>query len=710
MSLPERPLDLRLVLAVSAILWSLAAYTLAVEAVGRGVLFASVRWTAAVGLVTLTAGLSLGLLALAWTTWRASLISLAARALSILENLKSFNLLLFLLLVGLFVFLVLLPGNDFMQRLELRLAMFTSVTLAGAFFLKAYRTQLSWPVTLASAWILGGALYRAAAFIPEISTYPFSLGWSEASRYYYASLFFTERLYGESIPPSPLHPSRYLLQAIPFLVPGLPLWFHRLWQVLLWLGSSAAVIFGLARRVLPSGGSKAEGKDGPVFFGGRLSWGWLGRAVAMAWMFLFLFQGPVYYHLLVIPALVLWFFDARRFWSSLAVVFLASAWAGISRLNWFPVAGLLAAALYFLDNPRLNTGMLRLPKSRSAKSGDFDLHSSPLETSPDVANQHNQEIAHPLVYLLKPFAWVILGTLVAFAFQALYARWSGVDEGAFTSSFTSDLLWYRLLPNPTFPLGVLPAVLLVTGPLLILVYLGLRRLDWLRQLGLWSIPAVLFAGGVVVSVKIGGGSNLHNLDAFLMLLMVIAGYVFFGWVTPRPAEPASAAVQVAPPDSLARFLTGLVVLIPVVYALPAVGPLEHPDREKTEAALAKLQALVDDATGRGGEVLFISERHLLTFGMLPGVPLIGQYETVFLMEMAMAGNQTYLGQFYRDIGRQRFDLIVTDPLHDKFKGRAYPFGEENDVWVARVAQPVLSSYQRAEVFKGFGFEALEPKR
>jgi hypothetical protein len=126
--------------------------------------------------------------------------------------------------------------------------------------------------------------------------------------------------------------------------------------------------------------------------------------------------------------------------------------------------------------------------------------------------------------------------------------------------------------------------------------------------------------------------------------------------------------------------------------------------------LAELRALVGEATGRGGEVLFISERHLLTFGLLGDVTLVEPYETVFLMEMAMSGNQTYLQKFYQEIGRQRFDLIVSDPLHDTFKGRDYPFGEENDVWVTRIARPVLSSYQRAEVFKGFGFEVLEPKR
>ena len=62
--------------------------------------------------------------------------------------------------------------------------------------------------------------YKLASFIPDISTYPFSLAWSEASRYYYASLWLSKQVYGQLIPPSVLHPSRYLLQAIPVPVSG----------------------------------------------------------------------------------------------------------------------------------------------------------------------------------------------------------------------------------------------------------------------------------------------------------------------------------------------------------------------------------------------------------------------------------------------------------------------------------------------------------
>ena len=47
--------------------------------------------------------------------------------------------------------------------------------------------------------------------------------------------------------------------------------------------------------------------------------------------------------------LVLWGFDATHFWRNLVLVLVASLWAGISRVNWLPVPGMLAAALYLLE-------------------------------------------------------------------------------------------------------------------------------------------------------------------------------------------------------------------------------------------------------------------------------------------------------------------------------------------------------------------------
>jgi hypothetical protein len=552
------------------------------------------------------------------------------------------RVLLFLLLAIAFPWLVMSPAGAYLQALWSRLLVFSIFTILGVVLLKPTHLGLSWSKALAVVVLTYGVVYKVAAFIPEVSTYPFSLGWSEASRYYYASTFLSEKIYGTWTPPSVLHPSRYLMQAIPFLASGLPLWAHRAWQVFLWVSTSLVTGVLLARRL----GLK-RGLNGILF---------------VAWAFLFLFQGPLYYHLLLMVILVLWGFDRQRFWRSLVVVLVASAWAGISRINWLPVPGMLAAALYFLE--------VRVEKEGWLK------------------------------YLLKPALWVGSGTPLAYAVQVLYERFSGNPAAYFGSSFTSDLLWYRLLPNVTYPLGVLPAAILVSLPLLLLIlsHLAVRDVSqgrwggWrllhhpIRTLGLGGILFVLGLGGIVVSVKIGGGSNLHNIDAFLVLLLVVASYIAldrFNKDKPAlgdPTRPSSALVAMA-------------IALPVLFAATAGGPLPDRNLSAASATVSELQESVSQITAGGDEVLFIAERHLLIFQDLDAGPVVHEYEKVFLMEMAMAANESYFEDFYEDIFSHRFGLIVSNPLWPHYQGRTHSFGEENDAWVRWVVEPLNCAYQ-----------------
>jgi hypothetical protein len=49
--------------------------------------------------------------------------------------------------------------------------------------------------------------------------------------------------------------------------------------------------------------------------------------------------------------------------------------------------------------------------------------------------------------------------------------------------------------------------------------------------------------------------------------------------------------------------------------------------------------------------------------------------------------------FHTDIGKQRFAMIVSEPLVIQYQGRSHSFGEENDAWVTRVSVPVLCYYE-----------------
>jgi hypothetical protein len=566
-----------------------------------------------------------------------------------LPRLRLLALPLFVLLLAVFPLLVMGPWGDRILLLCERLTVLWTLSLAGAICLRALAPKRSGAELLTLSVIAVAVAVRLALFIPYVTTYPFSLDYSEGARYYYASLFFAPSLYGMSVPLSSLHPSRYLLQSIPFLIAGLPLWAHRLWQVLLWLGLTAGAGLALAKRLaIP----------------GRL----LQTAVA-GWAFLFLFQGPVYYHLLVCVILVLWGFDRRRLGWTLGVVLVASAWAGLSRLNWYPMPGLLAAALYLLEETPRQSGF-RLWR-----------------------------------YLLAPAAWVVLGVLTALASASAYIALSGNEPSAFGTSLTSGLLWYRLLPNPTYSLGVLPGTLLVSVPLWLVLVFGRRgqpgRYRPISLVGLGAILAVLFAGGLVVSVKIGGGGNLHNMDAYMVLLMVIASYAYVGGAqeTAVPGPPAFQHLI---------WLAALAIVVPLSFLVSETQPLRPRDFPRAERGLEAVRAAVAETVDQGGEILFISQRHLLTFHMVEGVTLIPEYERVTLVEMAMAGNLEYLTRFYTDLRRGRFALIVGEGMTTEHRRLVYPYYEEDNLWAERISRYVLETYQPVETLSGLGISLYVP--
>ena len=499
--------------------------------------------------VMLVALLFFTLLLLTWTSLRGKMLSFGSWIIHLFPSSKKVLIVLIVFFAVAFSLLALMPIEVFFDMSVLRWFLYWIITIFVSMWVKRGWSNLEWLNILAGSLLITGSVYRIFQFLPDISTYPFSLSWSEGSRFYYASLFFSEKIYGMQVPPSTLHPTRYLMQAVPFFIETLPLWFHRLWQVLLWLGTLWGTAFLLKRRL------KIKSPR----------WSW----IIIFWAFLFVWQGPIYYHLLVMVMIILWGFNPKRFWLSLFIVIAASAWAGISRLNWFPVPGMLAATLYFLEKSK---GQERIWK-----------------------------------YLLPPALWVLVGTGVALVSQSLYILWSGNDPAQFASSFFSDLLWYRLFPNSTYSLGVLTGAILVSVPVVcVLVYRFQqfsRKPHLVRLLGISAILAVLLLGGLVVSVKIGGGSNLHNLDAYLAILLVVVAYFYFGQVAPILKKECNF-----PPNSVNLLL----ILIPVFITLSTSTHFMRFSKVVTAESLIKMQKNINRALVDGGEVLFISERQLLT--------------------------------------------------------------------------------------------------
>ncbi|HSL46912.1 MAG TPA: hypothetical protein VK897_25975, partial [Anaerolineales bacterium] len=498
--------------------------------------------------------------------------------------------------------------------------------------------KTTWQVGFISALVLLGIAYEVLLRFNAVTMYPLSMGWSEGSRYYYASLYFSRWLYGESVPLSTLHPSRYLLQSLPFLVPGAGIPVHRAWQCLLWIGLTAGTTISLANRAFPPQQTWAK---------------WL----FAGWAFLFLLRVGVYYHLEVMVILPLLFVSQRHPWRSLLAVILASAWAGISRVNWFPVPAMIAIAIYLLETP----------------------------LKPDAASS---SIIRKQIwdYLAQPALWAVAGLLSAIAAQTAYIFLSGNGNNmdAFASSFTSDLLWYRLWPNSNHFLGILPAILIVSGPLVVVLILAARHwrsLHLIRWLGLFLMIGILFAGSLLVSVKIGGGGDLHNMDAYAILICIAAAYFVGGCVRPEPGA-AQVKIQSWPTFSVAA-------LIPILFLIPLLSPYPRYDESRNQAAHQQLTQAVH-AIGKDGPVLFINERQLVTFGDVD-LPLVSDYEAVTLMEMAMANNQAYLSRFYGDLKEHRFAAIVAVKQNLAIK-QSGALMEENNVWNSRVSPYILCYY------------------
>jgi hypothetical protein len=142
----------------------------------------------------------------------------------------------------------------------------------------------------------------------------------------------------------------------------------------------------------------------------------------------------------------------------------------------------------------------------------------------------------------------------------------------------------------------------------------------------------------------------------------------------------------------------LLVAVPAWFLVQSNVGFKTYDAVRTQSVLDALQARVDDVNAQGGEILFITQRHLVSMRMLDGVEMVPEYEREELMEMAMGDNQEYLQIFREDMESQRFAAIVVDPLSYRLLGRNYAFGEENNAWVRRVMKHILCNYQEAAVF------------
>src|SRR3990172_959180 len=185
MKVSDPLLGSRLVLGITSFLLGTLSFLAARELIERDLLFASVRWTAVWVVVVFSVVLVLVLFCATWFSWWKRMEGSFEGGLKAMSKLGAVNLLLFLILVGAYSLLILSPVGRYVKGFSMRLALFWLVVLAGATLWKASDIHRTWGTVLIASWLCAGMSYKLATFIPDISTYPFTLNWSEASRYYY---------------------------------------------------------------------------------------------------------------------------------------------------------------------------------------------------------------------------------------------------------------------------------------------------------------------------------------------------------------------------------------------------------------------------------------------------------------------------------------------------------------------------------------------
>ncbi len=569
-----------------------------------------------------------------------------------------------------------LPGIGLGGQFTRLVLLLAAAAVIGFLTTRSATRPISLPAFLGGL-IAAGAAHLIVHRFSGVSMYPFSLSWSEGNRLFDYSLVVDPGRYTILDPQSLRYGGygRNLLWGLPFLLPDTSIALHRAWDGVLWTLPYLALGWGLA-----------------AYAGARR---WLRLAFA-GWLFLFLFQGPIYSPLLLSALAVVW---AAAYWGDLrrsptaadtpdaptnpwrmllaaAVVAAAGYYAALSRWTWLPAAVIWPALLLSETLPTDWLSALRMRRWRGLISG---------------------------------FGPVLLISLAGLAGGWLAnPKLLQVERLKTSTTLAQPLLWYRLLPNATFPWGVLPALALAVGPLLVLMGGWLYTRRW-RVSGLTALAAgagltVLLGGGLVASVKIGGGSNLHNLDMFLTTMAILAAMAWRG--ANGGGLLRSGGVGVG-----ARWLPAvltLAVLLPAWAAMSSGQPLVFPDGEVWRKALGVVNRQVQEAK-TSGEVLFIDQRQLLTFGYLTDVPLVAAYEKRYLMDHAMAGDEAYFAPFYDDLKAHRFALIVSDLQFVSKKNSSYAFGEENNAWSHWVSQPLLCYYAPMRTLQEVDVQLLVPR-
>jgi len=542
---------------------------------------------------------------------------------------------------------------------------FNIALMAGIFLSSRQYTRLTFSDVLAGA-LLTGAVFAFASAYTKVSNYPFSLSWSEGNSLWDYSLLFARQRY--LFPPdkpifSYIDPGRQFLWGVIYLIPKINIFWARFWN---------AFLFTVPPLILAWIAFRQPAHTRKLAF-------W-----ATLWGFLFLFQGPIYAPLILAALLLLWAEEDTPIWLGVLLALVGGYLATVTRFTWA-----LALPLW--------AWMLSLITPTAIQKSQRAHYVPPLLLS--LASLLGGWLSGNLKIFFAG-VWRFVSQYLNFVPSLPFS--TNVDELV----LHHPLLWSRLWPNSTFPLGILPGIFLATFPLLLLWYLWHRR--GLYSWSLWGYKiamgelAFFLAVGILVSLKIGGGNNLHNMDMFLISMLFITAALW--------QQGGADWLAVRRWNMKERIVLILIVLTPMYFIFLSANPRNIPDAQWWQPALQSVQHYVQIANEQGKEVLFMDQRQLLTFGYVEPTPLVVEYEKKYVMDKAMASDNQYFARYYHDLATHRFAVIITEPLDANRQSSADSnFAAENNAWVHWVSIPTLCYYRVESIFPAAGVAVLVPR-
>lgn len=438
-----------------------------------------------------------------------------------------------------------------------------------------------------------------------------------------------------------LDPARAIIDSVIFFLPTVNILVWRLWVALI-----SIIILSAAAYIIVRRSSKIH------------AWTPVRNRIMITLLtiygVLFLFQGPIYAHLLVAVLPILIFYDHDRPKVTIFLIALCSLWSGLTRVNWFFMPTIIAAIYYIL--------------SQSKKTST----------------------------LWNYFFWPGIWGLVNLAISIPVYFWSlhkagqpsflnpDLDYGFFTS---------KLWPNNGYSPGLIAGILITLTPLLILilrfVWINRRAIHPSRVASLLIILAILASGSTLISLRTGGGYDLHNYDTCLLVIFILG--IRMGMQDVQPDKD----LQMTSPMLVNPYIISSLLIVPLLFSIWSVKPKTPFDRKAAGDAIYNVNlAIKENAITSGERVLFIDHRALVIFGETPPLSIFSAYEKIELMEMAMAQNTKYFQQFDEDLKLHKFDVLITPFLWEwQYKTGENPFWYESNSWSTYVVAPILQYYE-----------------